>query len=130
MSADLVGEWLTKAEDNFISALALARRRNRPVYDVVCNQCQQCAEKYLKALLVRHDKTFPKTHDLTQLKNLIAAFEPDIKLIIEPLRVLDPYAIDVRYPGLQTTADDAREAVAAMKTIRKFIRAKLGLRSK
>ena len=130
MSADPVGDWLAKAEDNYLSALALARQRVRPVPDVVCNQCQQCAEKYLKTLLVRYDKTFPKVHDLIQLKNLIAAFEPDIKLIIESLETLNPYAIDVRYPGLQTTVTDAREAIKAMKTIRKFIRAKLGLRSK
>jgi HEPN domain-containing protein len=60
-----VEEWVKKAEDNYVSALELAKRRRLRVYDVICNQCQQSAEKYLKALLVRHQRDFPKTHDLT-----------------------------------------------------------------
>jgi hypothetical protein len=44
MSANPVSEWVKKAEDNYVSAVALARRRSQPVPDIVCNQCQQCAE--------------------------------------------------------------------------------------
>lgn len=54
MSDHPVEEWIKKAEDNYKSANALAKNRNLRVYDVVCNQCHQCAEKYLKAILVRH----------------------------------------------------------------------------
>jgi len=130
MSAHPVGEWVKKAEDNYVSAVALARRRSRPVPDVVCNQCQQCAEKYLKALLVRHHIEFPKTHDLTQLKDLVMQVDVDIQLINGNLATLNPYGIDVRYPGLEATVKDAREAVTAMRQIRRFVRAKLGLRAK
>jgi len=66
MTGQAVAEWVKKAEDNYLSALALSRRRKSPVPDVICNQCQQCVEKYLKALLVLHKVYFPKIHDLIQ----------------------------------------------------------------
>jgi HEPN domain-containing protein len=127
MSADPANEWVKKAEDNYVSALTLARRRRNPVPDVVCNQCQQCAEKYLKALLVRRAIAFPKTHDLIQLESLLAPIEPNIGLIHPALAVLNPYGIDIRYPGIDSTITDSRDAMKAVKGIRKFARAKLGL---
>ncbi len=130
MNAQPTEEWIRKAEDNYLSALTLARRRNRPVPDVVCNQCQQCAEKYLKALLVRHRLDFPKVHDLVQLEELVAQVEPDVRLIHGHLASLNPYGIDIRYPGLEATAEEAREAIQAVKEIRKFARSKLGLGAK
>jgi HEPN domain-containing protein len=127
MNARPVEEWVKKAEDNYLSALTLARRRSRPVPDVVCNQCQQCAEKYLKALLVRHQLDFPKVHDLLQLEELVAHAEPDVRLIHADLAVLNPYGIDIRYPGLEATPEEAREAIKAIKQVRRFVRARLGL---
>jgi HEPN domain-containing protein len=71
---------------------------------------------------------FPKTHDLIQLKNLLVSVDADVQLLTPVLIVLNPYGVDVRYPGIQGTPKDAREAVQAMKTVRKFVRAKLGLK--
>jgi HEPN domain-containing protein len=130
MSAHPVDEWIKKAEDNHISALDLAKRRRNSVPDVVCNHCQQCAEKYVKALLVRHQIEFPKTHDLPELGDLLIAVEPDIRLMADYLHALNPYGIDIRYPGSAATIAEAKEAIKAMKAIRKFVRAKLGLRTK
>ncbi len=130
MNAHLVEDWVEKAEGNYDSALALVKNRKKSVSDVICNQCQQCAEKYLKALLVRHRIEFPKTHDLDELEDLIIGTDPDIRLINQFLVVLNPYGIDIRYPGLRATMDDAKEAIKAMKAVRKFVRAKLGLKSR
>jgi len=128
MSAHPVSEWIKKAEDNFQSALTLMRGRAHPVPDVVCNQCQQCIEKYQKALLARHGITFTKTHDLIQLEDLIATVDSDIRLAHAHLLSLNPYGIDIRYPGADATLADARNAIAAMKVARKLLRAKLGLK--
>ncbi len=128
MNGQAAAEWVKKAEDNYLSALALARRRNNPVPDVVCNQCQQCVEKYLKALLVFHKIYFRKIHDLVQLEDLLVNGDSDVRLIHAPLAALNPYGIDIRYPGLEATVAEAKEAVKAMKTARTFMRTKLGLK--
>jgi HEPN domain-containing protein len=128
MNANPVEEWIKKAEGNYLSALTLARRRRNPVPDVVCNQCQQCAEKYLKALLVRHKIDFPKLHDLVQLEELVARVDPDVRLIHSCLAELNPYGVDIRYPGLEATVGEGKQAVKAMKEARKFTRSKLGLK--
>lgn len=130
MSAHPVEEWIKKADDNYTSALILARQRKNRAPDIICNQCQQCAEKYLKALLARHKIEFPKVHDLVELEALLAQAVPDVRLVHDYLKPLNPYGVDIRYPGLQATAKEAKEAIRAMKEVRKFVRAKLGLRSK
>ena len=42
-------EWVVKAEEHYLAALDLSRRRKRPLWSGVCFHAQQCAEKYLKA---------------------------------------------------------------------------------
>ena len=37
------------------------------------------------------------------------------------------YAVNTRYPGELATRDEARAAVKAMRTVRAFVRSKLGL---
>ena len=37
------------------------------------------------------------------------------------------YAANIRYPGESATRDEARAAVKAMRTVRAFVRSKLGL---
>ncbi len=79
---------------------------------------------------MRHDEIFPKTHDLKQLGDLLLIVEPDVRLIDDLIHVLNPYGIDIRYPGSEATTEEAKEAVKAMKEVRKFVRAKLGSRTK
>jgi hypothetical protein len=52
------------------------------------------------------------------------------KLIFDALMILNPYSVDIRYPGTSATQEDARDAVAAMKQVRAFVRARLGLKTK
>lgn len=54
MPEDSLEEWIRKAEQDFEYARMGIRRRKSPLYDGVCFHAQQCAEKYLKAFLVRH----------------------------------------------------------------------------
>jgi HEPN domain-containing protein len=56
-------DWVVKAEEDFILARVSARKKPPLAYGI-CFHAQQCAEKYLKAILVAKQQTFPKTHDL------------------------------------------------------------------
>lgn len=130
MSGNPTEEWIKKAEDNYISALDLAQRQRNRVFDVICNQCQQSAEKYLKAILVRHHIDVPKVHDMQELEDLVAKVEPDIRLIHKFVMLLQPYGVDIRYPGLQATEEETKNAIQALKQVRTFARARLGLKTK
>ena len=71
---------------------------------------------------------FPKVHDLIALKKLCVAEECTFELIHDLLGSLEGYDVAIRYPGEVATVEDAREAIAAMKEVRQFVRAMLGNR--
>ena len=77
--SDLSAEWIDKAEADFSTATRENRVRKAPNYDAVCFHAQQCIEKYLKAILVRHRKAFSKTHDLEFLLESILPLYPTLK---------------------------------------------------
>ena len=77
-------EWVEKAEGDYASAQRELRARKSPNYDSACFHAQQCAEKYLKARLQEAEISFPKTHDLTKLLDLLLPVEP----CFENLRIL------------------------------------------
>lgn len=122
----LASEWVGKAESDYQAAIALARRRKNPLPGIVCFHCQQCAEKYLKAFLVLRGASFPKTHDLIAVKNLCCAIDPSFELTHNWLQSLEGYDVLIRYPGETPSLEDAQRALAAIKEVRQFARAKLG----
>ena len=73
-------EWVKKAEEDYV----LARQGSRskiPVHNGVCFHCQQCAEKYLKALMEERGLFIPKTHDLDQLLTVIVPHHPPLRTL-------------------------------------------------
>ena len=118
--------WAASAEEDFVLART-ALQRKKPLTSGSCFHAQQCAEKYMKALLISKGADFPKTHDLLMLNNLCSA--AGIFLEIEPkyLNTLTDYAIRTRYPGEGPNADDAKEAIELTKLVRRFAKKFLGL---
>ena len=102
--------WVEKAEEDFILAQS-ALRRKRPLVTGACFHAQQCAEKYMKALLVSKRAGFPMTHDLLLLSNLCS--NEGIFLEIDPklLNALTDFAVRTRYPGEEPTLGEAKEAM-------------------
>src|SRR5512139_537802 len=94
-----VAEWISKAEGDFLTAGRELRARKMPNYDAVCFHSQQCAEKYLKAILQEQNIPFTKTHNLTTLLGLITPNEPAWELMRPNLEKLNVFAVQVRYPG-------------------------------
>ncbi len=119
--------WVAYAEEDFITALS-ALRAKKPRLVTACFHSQQCAEKYLKALLLSRSISFPKTHDLINLNNLCLQNGIFTGFGDELLADLSGYAVTARYPGEEPTLEEAREAVAVARTVRAFARRWLGLR--
>ncbi|MCD6206804.1 MAG: HEPN domain-containing protein [Methanosarcinales archaeon] len=54
MNEELVKEWAVKAEEDYLTVEELFKIHVRRFATIICFHSQQCAEKYLKALLITH----------------------------------------------------------------------------
>ncbi len=120
-------EWVDKAEEDWVVAQTMARKRKQPAHNAVCNHAQQCAEKYLKARLHEASLAFKKTHDLEELLQLTLPLEPTWQALLTDLQYLNDFAVDYRYPGANATKGDATKAVKSCRHVRKVIRTSFGL---
>jgi HEPN domain-containing protein len=123
-----VDEWVAKAEGDFLTAGRELRVRKSPNYDAVCFHAQQCAEKYLKAMLQENDKHIPKIHNLIELMLLCEEIDNSFEMLRADLVTMERFSVRVRYPGKFAEKDEAQSAYVAAETARKFIRQKLGLK--
>jgi HEPN domain-containing protein len=119
----LIRRWVAKAEGDLVLAEhALTMPENCP-YDLICYHAQQCAEKYLKALLAALALRVPRTHDL---RFLMRQMPVDLKLDIEldPLITLNRYSIETRYPESWDDIErpEAERAIALARTVRDAVR--------
>ena len=115
------------AEEDFILARA-ALRRKQPLTSGVCFHAQQCAEKYMKALLIYKDHEFPKVHDLSILDEICSSAGIFIGISGDRFEFLSGYAVGSRYPGDEPTLEETKEAIKIAKSIRRFSRSFLGVK--
>jgi HEPN domain-containing protein len=122
---ELVSEWLRKADLDLLTVDRLCSED--PFRDVVAFHAQQAAEKYLKALLTRHQIEFPKTHELRRLLELLAGVEPQLAASLADIKWLEPFGVDVRYPGDRpdTLPGDERRARELAQMVRDAVLAVL-----
>ena len=80
-----MGEWLKKADLDFKTVVRLSAESE--FRGIAGFHAQQAAEKYLKALLTRHQIEFPKTH---VIRRLLILLEPVDPVMVESLRCRDP----------------------------------------
>jgi HEPN domain-containing protein len=119
MTAQQFDEWVARAEEDYRAVLALDPT-DLPA--IVCYHAQQCAEKYLKAMLVLHGEEPPRVHDLIELSDWVEKVEPCIGEVSEHLHELTPYSVSVRYPGMHVTPEDAKIAREVVTDLRAHLR--------
>ena len=127
MSDELVAEWVEKAEED---RSALDRLVSGPLVDVanvICFHAQQCAEKYLKALIQREGFDPPRTHDLPTLLDVLTTAHQGVQALRAACESPTPYAVDFRYPGEDASDEDALGAIDHAKAVRNAVRSMLGL---
>lgn len=120
-------EWIEYAEDDYENARLVIHRRKPSVYGS-CFHAQQCAEKYMKALLVFKGKSFPMTHDLLVINSLLMNAGIVLGLPEDDLDTLSRFAVITRYPGAKPTVEEAKEAIEIAKAIRKISPTYLGVK--
>ena len=107
----LAEEWLSKADED----LLVAERElcaEPPALSAVCFHAQQAVEKAMKAMLVDSSVSFPRTHDLKFLIDLIKTQTAAFNDLEGRLVALSVSAIEVRYPGSKPDRTRAEDAVA------------------
>jgi HEPN domain-containing protein len=113
--------WVKHAEEDYLLALS-ALHRKKPLTFGACFHTQQCAEKYLKAMLVAKGISFPKTHDLLLLDGLCQKSGILVGIEAKQLNTLSDCAVRARYPGDEPMPEEARESLEIAKTVRRFAR--------
>ena len=93
--SDEAARWLDFVrQDRRMAELALAEK----LWGQACLHAEQCAEKALKAVLARRDKTPPRTHRLADLLHLLG--DKTFEAIADDLRALDRFYLPTRYPDV------------------------------
>ncbi|MDO8871680.1 MAG: HEPN domain-containing protein [Methanoregula sp.] len=115
-SPDNPAEWLGRAKSSLILSLA---KTPGVLYEDLCFQAQQAAEKALKAVFVTRKIPYLYTHDINAL---LSGLEQHGIAIPEPLWravTLTSYASDTRYPGTSTpvTKEEYSGAVRLRKDV-------------
>ena len=115
--------WVQKAENDLLTAVLTIKAGQLAPTDTICFHAQQCAEKYLKALIIWRHSDPPRTHDL---RLLLASLPQPIRPALEPADVqsLTRYAVVTRYPGdyEPITLTEARRALALARRVRRQAR--------
>jgi HEPN domain-containing protein len=119
---DFVQQWIRKAETDLAAAEILVARGMRD-YFVCAFHCQQAAEKFLKAYLVRHQIEFRKTHDLGHLLGLASQVEPTLAEALSSSEWLTPFGVEFRYPGEYPEVDQitAQNALTEAKRVQRVV---------
>jgi HEPN domain-containing protein len=95
---DVAQAWMQHARSDLqLGRVALRARDVLP--EDACFHAQQCAEKALKALLLRRDIPFLRTHNIEVLLDLLKANGVSIPNGVDEAFALSEYAIQTRYPG-------------------------------
>jgi HEPN domain-containing protein/predicted nucleotidyltransferase len=121
--AQVVREWIARAESDLRAAEAILTLPENCPYETVAFHAQQCAEKYLKAVLISRSIDFPRTHDPKRIQRLLPA-EIAAPLSREQAEWLTKYAAQLRYPSkvpIRSRAE-AEEAVRLARAVRDAMR--------
>jgi len=89
------------------------------LYEDLCFQAQQAAEKALKAVFVARQIPYPYTHDINALLSTLEENGISIPENLWNAVTLTSYASDTRYPGFEppVTKEEHAEAVALAQAV-------------
>lgn len=115
--------WIKRAENDYRAA---GSNRDEQLADASCFHAHQCAEKYLKAVIISLHRTPPRTHRLGRLLDLC----PENLLRARPVRdacafLRRTYRLSRYPPEREPTQAEARIAVDAAVIVRTAARALL-----
>jgi HEPN domain-containing protein len=114
--------WLKRARSSLERA-KMGKVSPRILYEDLCFDAQQAVEKSLKAILVKLNQSFPKTHSIGILLKLIEEAGVEIPENINQAKLLTTYAVDARYPGdyEPVSKEEYKEALKIAEDVFKWL---------
>jgi HEPN domain-containing protein len=115
-------QWFSLAKQNLEVAKHLLATFHPAPVEIICNNCQQSAEKYLKGYLFINNIEPPKTHNLVDLLDMCANIQPDFSIFERKCDFLTNFGVMPRYPNeLQIIEDDAKADIRFAEEIKEFV---------
>lgn len=93
-----INDWIEKG-DHDLGTAKLIYLHIPQYFDVIAFHTQQAVEKYLKAILISKNITFPKTHNLIYLFDLLSDFIKIEEQKYNQAIILNNFGVEVRYPN-------------------------------
>ena len=106
-------EWLARAKSNL--ARAKQEKPKETLWEDMCYDAQQAAEKAIKAVLLFKGVDFPYVHNLSLLITLLQENGISVNNSVTEASDLTDYAVWTRYPGNVEPVGE-QEYQAAVKT--------------
>ncbi len=117
-------EWLNRARSN----LALAKNDTvGALFEDLCFEAQQAAEKAVKAVFVHRGVSFPYVHDLDELLQRLERTGVKIPKYVREADELTPFAVVMRYPGFAApiTKREHRRAIRIAERVLRWAERKV-----
>ena len=120
----MANKWVKYAHNNLEVAIREMTRQCNPrlrPYEIILYNCQQSAEKMLKAYLIHCGIKIPYVHDLPDLRSRCAVFDSSFngRRIIDHCAFLTIFAT-VRYPDFTMSVDAIHAARGINSAMRLF----------
>lgn len=97
MNEDELREWLEVATHDIDTVRLLIRENGHA--DIIIYHIHQTVEKLIKAVIIKCDAPFEKSHRLDKLLNHAISFYPDLINIKDAVLEIDYYMPKLRYPA-------------------------------
>ncbi len=123
---DIVQNWLQRAKSDLQLGKAALRTKDVLPEDASFH-AQQCAEKALKALLFSQDISFPKTHAIEVLLDLLKEEGYNIPDNVDEAFELSQSAVQTRYPGEwePVTKTEAKHSLERAALVLRWVEAQI-----
>ena len=98
------------------------------LYEDLCFDAQQAAEKAIKAVFIGRGETFPYVHELEKLLKQLKKNGLKIPKYVWEAEKLTPFAVVTRYPGLvgPVTQREYRRAVRIATAVLRWAERQIG----
>jgi HEPN domain-containing protein len=126
LQTEVVQAWLKRARSDLqLGKAALITPGVLP--EDACFHAQQCAEKALKALLLLRQISYPRTHSIEVLLDILKLKGEHVPENVDETFILTEYAVQTRYPGEwePVTQKEAGEALGLARLVLSWVESRI-----